>query len=180
MSRMAGVVVLALGAMLSGCGGDKSDDAEKGSVSVKFDKDHKEATAIGDDDVKITSTDGALVLAVVSDSVILQLSDSLRNSVADSIARNTQGKGNISAMIGSAVSAAVGTAMGFQVKVPAKDVENLRYEDGELKFDVKGGKVVMNSKSSGSSKSNGGRFSEADAQKFIDAVKAAQSHTLQM
>ncbi len=132
-------------------------------------------------DVKITSTDGALVLAVISDSVVIQLSDSLRQSVADSVNADTKDAGGVGAIIGKAVSAAVTTAMGFKVQVPARNVENLRYENGELRFDVKGGVVNLNSsKRSDGSDSNGGRFAEADARRFISAVKAAQARQPEM
>lgn len=171
MRQSTGVLMLAGSLLLGACSvGDKRSD----KVAVQFSSDSKEVLAENEGEVKITSTDGALVLAVVSDSVVIQLSDSLRQSVADSIRKDTDNKGGVGAIIGNAVSAAVNTAMGFKVRVPARDVENLRYENGELHFDVKGGKVQMNSSSKGS-KSNGGRFTEEDARRFIDAVKAAQT-----
>lgn len=168
--RTAGLMLAGLTLLAACSAGDKTSD----KVAVQFSSDSKEVAAENEGEVKITSTDGVLILAVVSDSVVIQLSDSLRQSVSDSIKKETDGKGGVGAIIGNAVSAAVNTAMGFKVRVPAKDVENLRYENGELHFDVKGGKVQMNSSSKGS-KSNGGRFTEEDARRFIDAVKAAQN-----
>lgn len=180
MARTTGILLLAMGTLVSACGEKTPDDtSSKSSVAVQFSPDTKEVAAVGDGDVKITSTDGALVLAVVGDSVVIQLSDSLRQSVADSIKKDTGDKGGVGAIIGNAVSAAVNTAMGFKVRVPAKNVENLRYENGELHFEVHDGMVNINSGKSNSGKThggktNGGRFSEEDARRFIEAVKAAQ------
>ncbi|MEO7520744.1 MAG: hypothetical protein ABIW79_02900, partial [Gemmatimonas sp.] len=57
--------------------------------------------------------------------------------------------------------------MGFVVRVPVQDVQNLRYEDGRIKFDVRGGKVNMNTSGNGTNAT----FSEPDAKRFIDAVE---------
>jgi len=174
--------LMLVGTLLCAACGD-SDKVPEDKVAVQFSADSKEVTAENDGEVKITSTDGALVLAVVGDSVVIQLSDSLRQSVSDSIKKETGDKGGVGAIIGNAVSAAVNTAMGFKVRVPAKDVEDLRYENGELRFEGKGGSVNINSGSNSGKtnggktnggKTNGGRFSEEDARRFIEAVKAAQ------
>ncbi|MBL0938748.1 MAG: hypothetical protein IBJ03_07625 [Gemmatimonadaceae bacterium] len=151
------------------CGGESKP-------SVQFSADRREPTMLSADDVQITSTDGAMILAVVGDSVVMQLSDSLRQSVKADVEKNTGESGALGKMIGSAVSAAVSTAMGFSVTVPAEKVENLRYEDGNLRFNVDGGSHFT-IRSDGRSKGNesGGTFSEPDAQRFIEAVHAAQA-----
>jgi hypothetical protein len=180
MRQVTGVLMVAGALVLAACGGDEQSEKKSDEkVAVQFSPDTKEVAAENDGDVKIRSTDGALVLAVVGDSVVIQLSDSLRQSVADSIKKGTGDKGGVGAIIGNAVSAAVNTAMGFKVRVPAKDVENLRYENGELHFEVHDGAVNINSGETNSGKTNGGKtnggkFSEEDARRFIDAVKAAQ------
>jgi hypothetical protein len=136
---------------------------------------------IGPGDVRITSTDGALVLSVIGDSVWMQLSDSLRQSVREEVRKEAGDSGTLGATIANAVGAAVSAAMGVAVRVPASAVENLRYENGELRFDVKGAKVRFNDKRSHSGDSgNGGAFSEEDARRFIDAVRNAQSRTVAM
>jgi hypothetical protein len=67
------------------------------------------------------------------------------------------------------------------VRVPARNIENLRYEQGELHFDIKGGSVNIGaSGSKKGSNANGGQFAEADAQRFIAAVKAAQARQPEM
>jgi hypothetical protein len=73
------------------------------------------------------------------------------------------------------VSAAVSTAMGFTVRVPARSVHDLRYENGELRFNVSNSHVTVSGGDGKGSSSNGGKFTPEDAQRFIDAVKAAQA-----
>jgi hypothetical protein len=181
MTRLSWCLSLSVLALGVACGGESREQPASDKVAVQFSREGKEVTEQQEGDVKITSTDGTLILAVIADSVVIQLSDSLRQSVADSVSAGTKNAGGMGAIIGNAVSAAVSTAMGFKVHVPAKNVENLRYENGELHFDVKGGTVNMNSGSAKKgSKSNGGRFAEEDARRFIDAVKAAQGRQPEM
>jgi hypothetical protein len=49
-------------------------------------------------------------------------------------------------------------------------VQNLRYEGGRIRFDVRGGKVNVNSSSNG----NTAMFTEEDAKLFIGAVERRQ------
>jgi hypothetical protein len=166
MVRTSGIALFALLA-LAACGNQDS------KVAVEFGSNRREAAPLDEGDVKVTSTDGALVLAVIGDSVVMQLSDSLRESVRAEVGKSADDAGALGATIAKAVGSAVGTAMGVTVRVPAEAVNDLRYENGELRFDVKGSHVNMTS--SGKHSGNGGKFSERDAQAFIDAVRAAQA-----
>ena len=62
--------------------------------------------------------------------------------------------------------------MGFVVRIPVEDIQHLRYENGRLRFDVRGGKVKLNT----TDKSSGGNamFDADDAKRFIDAVERRQ------
>ncbi len=127
--------------------------------------------ALGPDDVRITSTDNVLVMSLIGDTVRMQLSDSLRNAVAADIQKdgaNSDDKSGIAAMVTKSVAGVVKTAMGFTVKAAAKDVKNLRYENGHILFEI----ANTNSKvSTGHDNRNEkATFNEADAKKFIDAV----------
>ena len=164
MRRTAVVLLPAFALIASGCFGDR----DKADVKVAFGNEAARAPVMGPGDVSITSRDGALVMAVVGDTVRMQLSDSLRKSVAQEIDTAANAKSGIGASITRSVGKVVSGAMGFVVRVPVKDVENLRYENGRLRFDVRGGKVnVSGSDHSGKN----AEFSEADARRFIDAVE---------
>ena len=142
-------------------------DSKEGA-RVGFSGDSASAIVLGSGDVMITSTEGTLVLAVVGDSVRMQLSDSLRQSVRSEL--DTAGSENeLAATIMKGVSSVVNNALGFTVRVHVNDVENLRYENGKIRFDVKGSAVNM---TTGRGESGAAQFSEADARRFIDAVEA--------
>jgi hypothetical protein len=80
-------------------------------------------------------------------------------------------KGAISDAIAKSVSSVVNSAMGFMIAIPASDVENLRYADGHLRFDVKGGKANVDMDGDSRNKAT---FTAEDARRFIDAVHARQ------
>ncbi len=185
MSRSTLCNWLTLGVVLStvtvaGCGGDRG-------VRISLASDSAATEPLADGDLRITSTDGALILAVIGDSVVIQMSDSVRQAVRSDIQNEAADAGRLGAMIGNAVGAAVNAALGIAIRVPAENVTNLRYENGNLRFDVDGGPNVKIKSSGGDStntvsngKGNGGRFSEADATEFIDAVRAAQARRTAM
>jgi hypothetical protein len=149
-----------------GLGGDK----QSGQAAVGFSADSAAAMVLAPGDVKITSTDGAVVLAVLGDSVRMQLSDSLRGSVKQEL--DSSGKDSkLASMILKSVGTVVNSALGFVVRVHVNDVNNLRYEDGSIRFDVKGSKInVTTNKQSGSD----AKFSAEDAKKFIDRGEERQ------
>ena len=153
---------------VAACGGR---DDNKGAVKVGFGGDSARMPALGPNDVLITSTDGAFVMAVVGDTVRMQLSDSLRKKVALDIDTSADKDGALAAAITKSVGKVVNTAMGFSVRVPVEDVQNLRYEDGRIRFDVRGGQVNVNTSGNG----NNAKFTEEDAKLFIAAVERRQA-----
>ena len=173
-----GLAIVCAAFALTACSSDKTaDDAKTAadkdpSVNVAFGDSSQRNVALGPNDVRVVSTDNVLVLSLIGDTVRMQLSDSLRNSVAKDIDSSVAEKGGIGSMIAKTVGAAVGGAMGFVVRIPASDVRNLRFEDGHIRFDASDKNVNIHS--------NGGRgeksiFTDADAKKFIDAVKKKQN-----
>ena len=168
MRRTTFMLLMPLALTVSSCGG-RGDD--KGAVKVGFGGDSARMPALGPNDVLITSTDGAFVMAVVGDTVRMQLSDSLRNKVALDI--DTSGKkegGALAAAITKSVGKVVNTAMGFTVRVPVEDVQNLRYDNGRIRFDIRGNKSHVNTSGNG----DNAKFTEEDAKLFIDAVERRQ------
>jgi hypothetical protein len=168
MRRPIFLLLFPLALTVTACG-SRGDD--KGAVKVGFGGDSARMPALGPNDVLITSTDGAFVMAVVGDTVRMQLSDSLRNKVALDIDTSGQKEGGaLAAAITKSVGKVVNTAIGFTVRVPVEDVQNLRYEDGRIRFDVRGGGVNVNTSGNG----NNAKFTEDDAKLFIDAVERRQ------
>jgi hypothetical protein len=165
------LVSLALASAVACSRGDDSD------VNVSFPKSGTVAAAeepLGPGDVRVRSIDGTIVLAMIDDSVRFSLSDSLRNSVKQQIdsAADTSG---FAAMITRSVSGVVSSAMGFVVRVPVQDIENIRYEDGRIEFDSRGknGRFSMQGKGNGGDEH--GRFTPEDGERFVAAVKRRQA-----
>ncbi|MEP6764681.1 MAG: hypothetical protein ABJB66_10240 [Gemmatimonadaceae bacterium] len=166
------VVLSALSISASACSGDNRKSDANQSLAASSSAADK-LPPMGAGDVKITSSDNALVLSVIGDTVRMQLSDSLRNSVGKTVDSSMKGGGAIASAIASTVAGAVNGAMGFVVAINVNDIEDLRYEDGHLRFNSKGGKTDINTSGNSRDKAT---FSADDAQKFIDAVKARQTH----
>lgn len=177
---LAGAGVIAA---LAACGGDTRDPAPAGGTDtgagLSVSTGTNDSTELAGAAVKITSTDGTITLAVLRDSVVMQLSDSVRQSVSAKVDSSTtvdagEGMGGaLASMVGGAVRAAVTSAMGVALRAPASEVSDLRYENGRLFFKVKGGNVKFIG--GGSASGDGAAFAEADARRFIEAVEAAQA-----
>lgn len=172
MTNSSALRLLALVPMLAtlACfGGDKKE--EKGDVKIAFGDAAEKEPPLGEGDVRITSIDGSFVMSVIGDTVRMNLSDSLRNSVKKDIDTSAADKGGFASAITKSVGSVVSGAMGFVVRIPVEQVRNLRYENGKIRFDVSGGGVKVNT----SDKNNGNtEFAEEDAKRFIDAVEARQ------
>lgn len=158
--------ILLAAALLAACGRhDRSD------IDVGFDSSHGAVAdeVLGPGDVRITSTDGSVVMALVGDTVRMQLSDSLRQHVKQQLDSSTEG--GLGGMITRSVSGIVGSAMGFVMRIPVRDIEEIRYEDGKLELQTRGSNHV-----SFSGKGEGkGRFSAEDGERFVAAVKARKA-----
>ena len=171
--RLVRLAVLGLPLALAACSfGDRDE------VAVSFDRgDTARAVQLGEGDVSVTSTDGAVILMVVGDTVRMQLSDSLRASVKAQVDSSVeQDAGAIGGLIGRSVGQIVGGAMGFVVRVPVQEIENVRYEDGRIQFESKGN-VNFSMSGRGNAdgdRKNGARFSPEDGERFVAAVKARQ------
>jgi hypothetical protein len=174
------VATVLLGSGLAACSvGD--DEGTRVSFSPT---DSARALPLGEDDVAVTSTDNTVVLALIGDTVRMQLSDSLRRSVAAGVDSSiTNETGALGGMIARTVGKTVAGAMGFVVRVPVQEVENVRYEDGRIRFESHGNvKFSMDGRPGRANggddhdeKGSGARFSEEDGRRFVEAVKERQA-----
>jgi hypothetical protein len=171
--RPSVLAVLLVSAAACGRGDHARGDVVAGS-NVTVDTAAARAAAdepLGPGDVRVTSTDGAVILALVGDSVRLQLSDSLRNKVKQDLDSSKDG---FAGMITRSVSGVVSSAMGFVVRVPVRDIEDVRYEDGQIKLRSRGGKGNFSMGGDNDGKGHAS-FSQADGERFVAAVKARQA-----
>jgi hypothetical protein len=176
-------------AAVSACGRDtapaEKEREPRNGTGLQIATGTNDSTALDGATAKITSTDGKVTLAVVRDSVVMQLSDSLRRSVQATVdssmkaERDGGGMGSsIANMVGGVVSKAVSGAMGVALRAPASQVTDLRYENGRLYFKVDGANMKFSTHGTGSN--DGALFAEADARQFIAAVEAAKARQVAM
>lgn len=162
--------LLASALILAACSG-----GAVGDVNVAFSDDSAaRALSLGEGDVAITSSEGVAVLALVGDTVRLQLSDSMRARVRTEVDSSAEDAGAIGRMIGRAVGSAVGGAMGFVVRLPVEDVENVRYEDGAVRFESRRNASFSFGTEGDGGERKGLRFAAADGERFVEAVKQRQ------
>ena len=72
------------------------------------------------------------------------------------------------------MSGAVGSALGFVVRIPVSEIENVRYEDGKIQFETHGNTKFQMSGKDNDNRSNAS-FSREDGERFVAAVKARQA-----
>lgn len=127
---------------------------------------------LGPGDVRIASTNGAMILSLVGDTVRMRLGDSAAAKIRHAVDTSGAPASGFGGLVSSTVKAAVGGALGevarFAVLLPVRDMKELRYENGELHFGT--GDRPMGRKGT----SGNARFAPADAERFIAAVRARQ------
>ena len=138
-------------------------------------------------DVRISTPNNAVVLALAGDSVWMGLSDSVLTHarVATDSARThaaAANKGGIGgafgAMIADKVTAAVDAGLRTRVAYPLSDIQNVAYENGTLHFTYRAGARHVMSFEDIKTDTDGGShpvlatFAPADAERFVAAVRA--------
>lgn len=126
----------------------------------------------------ITTTDGAMRLALLSDRVSLGLSDSLLASVRHTIDSSSSKKdGGLVGDFARGITSKVSSMLGKRVERPLSEIEDVRYEGGAIVFTFSGGKPFVGFDNIKSGKDNGKpvlqQFAPADAERFVAATRAA-------
>jgi hypothetical protein len=126
-------------------------------------------------DVRIVSTDRQLELALVGERVLMRMSDEALRRVRQELDTNSVTQSGAGAWIERKVKSTVQRALDKQLVIPVASIEDVRFENDEIRIFMRGdrspvafpgaveGKVMAKS-----------TFDEADAQKFVTAVKAAR------
>jgi hypothetical protein len=121
-------------------------------------------------DVRVVSTNGALVLALIGDTVRVRLGDTLVTKLRHDLVTEADTVTGFGGFVARTVKGAVGGAMAevtrFAVRVPVAEVRDLRYEHGELHFG--------NDRSTRDGNKTSAPFARDDAERFIRAVRARQ------
>lgn len=123
-------------------------------------------------DVVITTTDTAVDMGVIGDHIIMRLSPKTLGRVRNDLDTNkVEGEG-FGASIERLVKKSVSAALAKQVEIPLSDVRDVRYENGRIEFDWRSKPAINPENTKNDGRDMLSSFSPADAQRFVDAVKA--------
>lgn len=112
--------MLMLLAAMAGCDGDRPD-VDLGGRDI------------GPDLFSVLSTDGGVRMALTDDYVYLALSDSGREQALEGMSEAREQEG-AAGVIAGFVEQGVDRALGFRTLLPLDEIEELRWENGEMRM----------------------------------------------
>jgi hypothetical protein len=161
-------------ALVVACDRDRTET--RGEISDVTVAPRNSTRALGPGDVRITTVDSTLELALVGDSIVTGFG----SKVMDTIREKTDTSGitgdGLSATIQRAVKGTVAKAMDHEIHYPINNISDIRFEDGGLRFYRADGTkmwVFENSRVNGRKISDS--FDPRDAKRFISAFRARKA-----
>ncbi len=129
------------------------------------------------DQIAITTRDGNVVLALTkSNTVAMRLSDSLRQHVDAEVAKEF-GKDSAASAFGRWVHRTtanlVSKGMGIEFSIPVREIEDARYEDGEIRFEYRSERRLKFHSFKSDGRSPMTEFAPEDAERFVEALRGA-------
>jgi hypothetical protein len=156
-------------------------DSGRGTVSGV---DDPRPTAAADADsggLVITSRTGSVNLGLAGGRVYMQLSDSVRRQVRTQMATNpaaapdtTAAGGALGAFIERTVKKTVQEALDQRLSRPLDEIEDVRYENGEIVFAYRGSGLVRFEQVRVNDEPVLRTFAPEDARRFVEAVRRAK------
>ena len=130
-------------------------------------------------DVRIVSTDNGIDLALLGDTISSGLSEHALSKAKEGTDTAAVKGSGFGASIEKMVKSQVQTAIGTRVAFPLSAVRDIRSENGTIVFDgdPNPGNLFKGTKVNGKPLLES--FSAADAQRFVDAVRARKTAAVQ-
>jgi hypothetical protein len=129
---------------------------------------------LGPGDLRIATTDSAIELALVGDSLVAGFGASTREQIRKATDTSTVSGTGFGASIERIVKSSVAGALDHEMHVPLSEISAVRYEDGLLVFYDRNGKRTHyfehDRRDHGDARDS--RFSESDAKAFITVFKS--------
>jgi hypothetical protein len=157
------------------------------SVAVTGCSDHKsferndQPAAERDDQVAITTRDGNVVLALTGgNTVAMRLSDSLRSAVNSEIAQEfakDSAESRFGRWVQRKTANLVSKGMAFEFSIPVEEIEDVTYENGEIRFEYRKGRKLKFDSFKNDGRSAMSEFAPEDAERFVKAVRRAASRS---
>jgi len=164
-------VISTLGLLVTAaaCHHDKKDDGGINIGDASFvARDTNRVLKAGD--LRIVTSDSAIELALVGDSIMTGLGKKALEKVRQETDTTAVAGNGLGASIEKIVKNTVANTLNRELHYPIAAISDVRYEDGELRFFAENGSRMRLFESS---KVNGRRMSEAfnpdDARRFVDA-----------
>lgn len=167
------VPFLALNALaaLGGCSRHREEESD-GKVSVSIRGASAAQDSLREGDVRITDAKGEVDLALIGDTISSGLSQQTIAKVRqETDTSKVQGTGfgpSIERLVKGTVQGAIGTRVAF----PVSAVKDVRFEGGRIIFDWNGKPPRAFERTKVNDHDVLSSFKPADAQRFVDAVKA--------
>lgn len=165
---------------LAACGGDEAPATNETPPGANAPPRTPEVVAAGQpagpDSMTIVSRDGNVYLTLLRDTVSMRLSEKLLAEVRQKIEQQTaeSGGGGLGGVIGRAVTGAVQQALKTDIARPVSEIEDVRYENGAIRFRYTGNWAMSFEKVDVNERPALEAFTPEDAQRFVAAVQAAK------
>ena len=126
---------------------------------------------LGLGDLRIATTDSAIELALVGDSLVAGFGASTREKIRKATDTSSVSGSGLGASIERIVKSSVAGALDHEMHIPLSEISDVRYEDGLLVFyDRNGKRTHYFERDRGDAHDS--RFSENDANAFITVFKS--------
>lgn len=146
------------------------------SDGVRVQREAVAPETLGPGDIQIYNSDSTVDLILKGNQVLAGLSPKMvakiRGDMEKPSTRDTSGLGGF---IAQTVMKTVSSTIGTHVLYPVSEIRDIRYEDGNLIIEKEGGGETRLFEHSKVNKGETRGFTEADARRFIAAVKARKA-----
>jgi hypothetical protein len=130
--------------------------------------------SLGPGDMRVYNADSSVDVVLMGDKILAGLSPKtvakIKSGIEESRSGDTSGLGG---MIGQIVKSSVAGAIGTHAVFPLADIKDIRYADGRIRVQwTDGGERELFDGTSVNHQKVSNSFNEADAKRFVDAVRA--------
>jgi hypothetical protein len=168
--RVSMTAVTAVAVFSAACRDHEKVRVKANDVNASFAK-RDTTRPLGPGDLRIATTDSALEVALVGDSLIAGLGAVTRQKVSSALDTTKVNSSGLGASIEKMVKTTVAGALDHELHVALSEISDIRYEDGLLVFYDKQGKRMHVMERNGD-RGHRTKFAEQDAKDFIALFKA--------
>ena len=176
VSRCLAGTILA-SSLVASCGRHDVEVSSMGVAATAKFASRDSTRTLGPGDVRIASTDSAVEVAIVGDTIVAGLGKKVLDEVRSKTDTAVVAGDGFAASIEKAVKSSVATALSHEMLLPVIDVSDVRSENGKLVFYARNGSKMHMFESSSRNRSGRQTFSDGDAQRFISAFRARKART---